>query len=387
MNCDFNKQQNNDRIRDLVRSYMKSIRAKVNKNKKNEKNFLTDVISTEPRKGFLNGKYVDRLVIFMRGTGCSQVKEIGGCTFCGFYNATNLGEKINDKHYIEQIKSTINDDKIDFSKYKTVCLYNDGSLLSEEEMSFDVLINIIDILNNIKSVEKIVIESRVENITEEKLIKIRQATDKEFEIAVGFESANPLIRDLCVNKSFSSSTFEEKVKYCSTYNVNLIPLLMIKPPFLTEREAIEDLVNSLKYLEQFDIKRIDLELPTVEENTLTYDMWIRNMYKPIKLWSVIEILKRRDKLGLTIPVYISPMNYSVSAKAKASNCDCCDSTIIKLFEEFNQYGDASIFDKINCTCKLEWENLLKTNNRYEELPEYIEETICGLMNDVNNLKR
>lgn len=386
MNSNLKENSNNEYVRNLVRNYMKSIRLNIAKGKRNKFNFSNEVIYTEARKGFLNGKYIDRLAIFMRGAGCSQVKEVGGCTFCGFYNATNLGEKISDKDYIEQIKNTISNKKINFSKYGIVCLYNDGSLLCEKEINFNAVISIIDILNNIESVKKIVIESRIENITKEKLTRIRQSTNKEFDIAVGFESANPLVRDLCINKSFDSSTFEEKIMICNENNINLTPLLMAKPPFLTEKEAIEDFVNSLQYRNQFNIKRIDMELPTVEENTLTYNMWIKNMYTPLKLWSVVEILKKKEELGLKIPVHVSPMNYSVSAKAKASNCDYCDNHMIKLFEEYNEHGDVSIFDKVNCTCKQKWEKLLITEAPNKNLPQHIEKVILKLMEDVKALK-
>ncbi|WP_291580201.1 hypothetical protein [Clostridium sp. UBA6640] len=104
----------------------------------------------------------------------------------------------------------------------------------------------------------------MEDITEEKLFRIRQATNTEFDIAVGFESANPLIRNLCINKSFENSVFEANCNIWKKYNINIIPLMMLKPPFLTEYEAIEDYIKSLEYLEQFNFKRIDMELPTVE---------------------------------------------------------------------------------------------------------------------------
>ncbi len=371
--------RNDVQVKELVRNYMKSIRKNVNQEGKSKtKDYSKKVIFTECRKGFLNGEYVDRLVIFMRGTGCSQVKEIGGCTFCGFYNATNLGEKVADKYYINQIRNVIEDKKIKSSNYSIMCLYNDGSLLNDEEMSFNVLCRIISELSEIQTVKKIVIESRVENITEEKLRRIRKTTNKEFEIAVGFESANPMVRDLCVNKSFDTAVFEEKLEITKKYNISIIPLLMVKPPFLTEAEAIEDFVYSLKYLEQFDLKRIDMELPTIEKNTLTYDLWVNGLYEPLKLWSAIEILRRKEELGLTIPIYISPMNYTVPAEEKASNCEKCNDTIDKLFEEYNKVRDFSIFNDINCNCKSEWKKSLLIKNNYENLSERIVMTINKL---------
>lgn len=68
----------------------------------------------------------------------------------------------------------------------------------------------IQTLNSIDSIEKIVIEAKVNDITEEKLKKIREVTDKAFEITVGFESANQKVRELCVNRPFTNESFEKR---------------------------------------------------------------------------------------------------------------------------------------------------------------------------------
>src|SRR5689334_5337657 len=87
---------------------------------------LKQVVFTEPRKGYLDGQYVDRFVLFMRGTGCSWVSQSGGCTFCGFWDATNFGNKIDDADNMAQVLNVINDASLDFDHYPIICLYNDG---------------------------------------------------------------------------------------------------------------------------------------------------------------------------------------------------------------------------------------------------------------------
>ncbi|MCK4260976.1 MAG: hypothetical protein KAX49_18520 [Halanaerobiales bacterium] len=364
---DYNTQKE---LREELRTYLKKMRELALLENKKDAGMLKKVIFTERRKGFLNNEYVDRLVLFLRGTGCSLSKETGGCTFCGFYNATNFGVKIQDEDYISQIKEVIGDQSIEFNKFPIVCLYNDGSMLREEEISFSTLISILKVLNQEESVKKIVIESRVEDLMEEKILQMKKAVDKELEIAVGFESANPLIRDLCINKNFENSVFENSVRLAKEHNISLIPLLMLKPPFLTEFEAIEDYIKSLCYLEKFNLKRIDMELPTVEKNTLMYELCVNQVYRPAWFWSVVNILKTRVNLDLTTPIYISPMNYSVSAEANSSNCPSCDEQFSGAFQSFNKDGDVCVFDKIECSCKKEWERLLEVECD-EELPERV----------------
>lgn len=361
-------------------SYMKELRRRVYEEKKDDiHRFSKQVVFTDTRKGLSNGKYVDRLVVFMRGTGCSQIKKNGGCTCCGFYSISNLGNKIEDSFYVKQIHDLISDKKNKISDFNIVCLYNDGSLLNEEELSFNVLAYMINTLNNIDTVEKIVIESKVDDITEEKLKKIREITNKEFEITVGFESANQKIRELCVNRPFTNVSFEKKVELAKTYNISIVPLLMAKPVFLSEVEAVEDFVSSLIYLEKLNLKRIDLELPTVVKDTLTYDLWAKSLYKPIKFWSIIEIMQRRAKLGLKVPLYISPMIYSVAAVEKASNCKKCSESIYQMFEQFNKSGDISIFNNTDCVCKEDWKQMMNLKNNINNIEYTVIDTIKKLV--------
>ncbi|WP_151737080.1 radical SAM protein [Paenibacillus tengchongensis] len=362
-------------IRAELRSKLKDLRETAKRETKRDINEQKKVIFTEVRKGYINNTYVERLVVFLRGTGCSLVKETGGCTFCGFYNATNFGVKIADEDYISQIKEVIEDAKVNFHQYPIICLYNDGSMLREEEISIDGLIAIIKILSEQDTVKKIVIEGRVEDVSGQKLAKIRAATHKELEIAVGFESANPLIRDLCINKNFDNAVFEENCFRARSHGISIIPLLMIKPPFLTEKEAVEDYIDSLVFLEKFKFQRIDMELPTVEANTLVHELWKRGEYKPISFWSVIKILKARQLLELKTPLYISPPNYSVSAIDRTSNCDVCDPLIFEAIDKFNTFGEIYAFESIECSCKAGWERKIKEEVKDADISKRVEASL------------
>jgi len=372
---------NQDELKEQLKEYLLQI--KKNKQQSIEKKYdpkmLQQVVGLEPREGYLHGEYVKRLVIFMRGTGCSHVTETGGCTFCGFYNATNFGEKISNQDYILQIRNVIESKEIVFSEYPIICLYNDGSMLNEKEISFEAVISIFEMLKDQDSVKKIVIESRIADITEEKLSSLKQITHKEVEIAVGFESANETIRDLCINKNFSKEHFEETHQLAVNIGISIVPLLIIKPPYLTELEAIHDYVESLLYLEQFHFQRIDMELPTIEKDTLVYELWQQQMYRPLWFWSVIEILRLLEKASFKTRLYISPPNYSVPAEVKTSNCDNCDDQIYQAIEAFNHLGDVTIFDSIECACQTIWEEQLESDIWEGDIPARIEKSLEKLL--------
>lgn len=363
-------------LRQELREYLKKIRKSSELNYTKTRNKLDEVIFTEQRTGFIDGEPVERLVIFLRGTGCSLTTETGGCTFCGFYNATNFGEQISDEDYILQVQRILATKAVELQKSQIVCLYNDGSMLNEKEISLKALTGILGIISNFKHIKKVVLEARVEDISERKLKAIKEATDLQLEISVGFESANPMIRDLCINKSFDNAVFERNVALAKKNNISIVPLLMLKPPFLSEMEAINDYVESLQYLEQFNLNRIDMELPTIEKYTLMYELWKRNMYSPVKLWSVIEILKIKSELNLKTKLYISPTSYSVPSESRASNCTECDTAMFTNFGEYNINGDVNVFKQVHCQCKKGWKDLISSEKISEvELPVIIQQSL------------
>lgn len=369
-------------LREKIQQIMMDLRKNVKPNKYTDHD-IQNCVMTEVRQGYIDGKIVERLIIFLRGTGCYLTRKQGGCTFCGFYNATNYNNQIPDIFFITQVENVLNELGENIKKYPIICLYNDGSLLSEDEISVSVISQIFEILEQIPTVKKVVIESRVDDVVESRIQQIRNVYHKEMEIAVGFESCNQEVRELCMNKYFSNERFEYAVKMCKSYQIDIIPLMILKPVFLTEREAIQDYVQSLQYLEQFHLSRIDMEIMTIEKNTLTYLLWKQGYYHLPKLWSVIEILRQKEKFNLHTRVYISPMHYSVEAECSSSNCEKCNVKVIEQFSQYNVYGNTKVFDDISCDCKEKWNLRINEKAGISNLRNRIEYVLNQINYDYN----
>ncbi len=368
-----------------IQRVLKSLRESARKSEPNPDQFSTPVF-TETRKTPLNRKIVDRLVIFLRGSGCLWVEQGGGCTFCGFYNATNRGKKIADSDYFAQLNNTLGEYGDRIKSFPIMSLYNDGSMLSEKEISFSVLLKLIEQLSKINTLKRITLESRISDITEEKISALRKSTDKELELAFGFESANALIRKICVNKNFTNRRFLEICEMLNRHRIDPIALMMLKPPFLTENEAIEDAVKSIEFLNSAKIYRIDIELPTVEKFTLTHQLWEKGLYNPMMLWSVARILERCSELQFMTPIYISPPRYTVPSLAVSSNCALCDSVFFRAFEEYNLSGKIGLFhsEKLGgfCNCRRRWEKILIEQRGDENLLERVQNIMNRLEKEI-----
>ena len=358
-------EENYSQLARRIQSYLKDLR---NKSEFDREEFSVDrPVCTEIRHARYKGALVQKLIIFLRGTGCSSIELNGGCTFCGFYSATNHGIKLNRSNFLNQLQFAFDLHRKELDWFPIISLYNDGSMLSEQEISLDVTLEMIQTLSSFKNLKLITTESKLQDITEEKILRIKNATNKELELSFGFESSDTVVRRLCINKNFTNNKVIEVAKLLKAHNINCTALLMLKPPFLSEQESIDDAVKSLQFLEETEINRIDIELPTVEAFTLSHELWKHDLYKPIMLWSVVEILKRRHALNLKKIIYVSPANYTVKAIATSSNCHLCNDKFSSLFMEYNQTNDISVFDNLTCECKHDWNQRLIPSS-LEQLP-------------------
>ena len=332
-------------------------------------------IGWEERVGHLNDEPIRRLIIFLRSTGCEWVKKTGGCTMCGFYCATAHGAQVSAEDYVSQFEYV--QDAVDLHDYPVISLYNDGNIFNESEMPQSAVDRICSIIDGYKNIKKVVVESRIDYSPEENVIRMKKKLGgRQLEVAFGFESADPQVMNLCINKGFSSHNFDAFFSRMQRNEIVAKPLLLVKPPFLTESESISDVLKTIGYLSSRGLNYVDLEVTTVERNTVVHELWNNSLYRPPWLWSVIEILKRsRELYGDRAHVYVSPWTYSVESLDGPRNCGLCDADVAKRIQEYNYQFDLSVFDGLDCSCRdHEWKAAMdETDPR--KIPERIRDMI------------
>lgn len=315
--------------------------------------------SDNSRIDYINGKPVKRIVITLRSMGCSWTLANGGCTMCGHYAATTQGKKIPASSFIEQFKKEFN--KYDFKDYPVLCVYNSGSILNEEELPKEARKEICRIISTNRNINKVVFETRTEHATKEILTDLVDLLgDKDVEIAVGLESSNEKILQLCINKGLLLKSFVRTAKIIKSI-VDLRVYLLIKPPFITEGEAINDAISSTKYLQsEIKPKSIHFEPCTVQRYSLVYYLWRDRYYRLPWLWSITEILRSLDDVE---KIYVSPFKHIPKPDFIPHNCGQCDEEIKSaIFDDFNFNHDKTIFAEIVCNCKNEWKEELELDN-------------------------
>jgi radical SAM enzyme (TIGR01210 family) len=129
--------------------------------------------------------------------------------------------------------------------------------------------------------------------------------------------------------------------------------LLQKPPYLTEREAIEDVIRSVHDVRPH-ADAISLNPCTVQKGTEVERLWRTRAYRPPYLWSVILALSKAEETVICDPV-------GGGTPRGPHNCASCDCDLVRGIKDYSLSGDRSLLEAllaVDCRCKEEWEFVL-----------------------------
>ena len=240
----------------------------------------------------------------------------------------------------------------------SVKIYTSGSFLDVDEIPSQVRKEILSLLSSDTRVKQVVLESRPEYVTDEVLKEISALLgDRHVELGIGFESSSDLIRSMCINKGFDTHEFEEAVQRASKHKISVRAYVLLKPPFLTERDALLDSIQTIRYLDKIGVSTISINPVTIQKNTLVERLWQQRYYRSPWLWTVIELLKQA--CSDTNPNTIILCDPVAAGKARgAHNCGTCDESIISAIREFSLNQDVDIFSALHCDCYEQWQHVM-----------------------------
>lgn len=304
----------------------------------------------------MNGNPAKALTITLTPTGCEWAQS-GGCTMCGEFEGS-AKTRIPDHMHVAQFAKAVSEL---VPKYNPIWLRinQEGNYANTHETQNLAQTTILKIASQIHGIQRITIESRPRYLTEAVLKKYSEIiadSGVELEIGMGFEAENDVIRNVCINKGETLSEFENAISLMNKYNILPLAYVLLKPPFLTEQEAIDEAILSIRKASQMGFKRISLEPMSLHKYTVVDALARVNVYKVPWLWSVIDVVtKCKDipELGIGgIGYYPRPFHLS------RNHCNCipkCDEKIWEALKHFGKYRDFSVFESINFDCKKEWQ--------------------------------
>lgn len=309
-----------------------------------KKRNLSKPVSCWSEKDVLNEKTIDAFVIIFYTRGCSWALK-SGCSMCGYFN-DSAWKKITETELLNQFQQALDQ----YNSEPLVKIFTSGSFLDDTEISKKIQYELIDRLS--VHTKKISVESRPEYVTEQKLDDIQNHLQKgSFEVGIGLETANDHIRKHCINKGFSFSDYQTAADQLKNHDFSLKTYVLVKPPFLTEKQAINDSIHTIDTVaEKTDL--ISLNPTNVQRHTMVEYLWKRQQYRPAWLWSVIEILKTCKE---NHPHLRLQCDVAGGGKPRgAHNCKQCDHDFLNAIKNFSLTQQIDEFSHLECDCKEQW---------------------------------
>jgi len=294
----------------------------------------------------LNGKPVKALVVVLRTSGCRW----NACSMCGYFKDSLKG--ISPDDILKQVDHAISG----YRDEEIIKIFTSGSFLDPQEIEFSLQKKIIEKLSGLKNLKVISVESRPEFVSYDRLNHLMKFIHpKSMEISIGLESANDKVLQYSINKGFGFSEYLESAKIVKEAGALLKTYILLKPPFLREREAIDDCVHSIEKIKDIT-DTVSLNPVSVHRYTLVEFLWERGEYRPPWLWSVVEVLKEGKKIlkGKRIKCDITGRG----KERGAHNCGECDNSVLDAIERFSLYQDVGYFEELQCDCIDEWRDNL-----------------------------
>jgi len=294
-----------------------------------------DVIDNEP---------VNALVIILRSKGCFW-STTGGCLMFGYNN--DCLSSVDGQDMLDQFTFALTQ----HADQPYLKIYTSGSFLDPKEIPLEVQKQILATAG--KRHDRILIESRPEFVTAENMARATELV-KTLEVAIGLESASDRVRSECINKGFNFAGYTKACDVLEKANARIRTYLLLKPPFLTEKEAILDVVESIEKVKSRS-ETISVNPVNVQKGTVVEKLWRKGLYRTPWLWSLVDILSRTEPNN-GARVISAPSG--AGTRRGVHNCGKCDRYVMNAVKGFNIDQDPAVFKSLTCGCREEWLDLL-----------------------------
>lgn len=309
----------------------------------------TEPIAIKFGRDLYNQKPIVSLTLILRTIGCYWARK-DGCKMCG-YLSDCPSTSVSNEDLISQFNKAM---RWLPSEDAMVKIFTSGSFFDTSEIPSETREEVLARLGERKNVQKIIVESRPEFINDD---VIRDSMDLcgNLEVSIGLETSNDEIRNKCINKGFRFDDFVRTTKILRDNGATVKVYLLLKPPYLSEKVAIEDVVRSSKDISPY-VSTISINLCNVMSNTEVENLWRLGYYRPPWLWSAVEVLKRVKSDLKETTIISDPV--AAGTRRGPHNCGTCDKSVAKSISEFSLTQDIRSLNA-HCDCKVLWEKVVE----------------------------
>jgi len=291
----------------------------------------------------LDGARVRAFVVILRTRGCYWADQ-KGCSMCGYARDT-LGRSATPAELAEQLRRAL-------GRYRDepyVKVYTSGSFLDDREVgpaSREALVRAFS-----GRARRLLFETLPEFAQEATIAPLRAAFSGELEVALGLESADPVVLARFVHKNAPPSEYFAAAERLRRLGARTKAYLLLKPPYLTEAEAIDDVVRSIdEAAPRFDA--LSVNPVHIQGGTVVEVLFRRGRYRPPWLWSVVEVLRAGARHRGAARLVSFPTAGGLARGPH--NCGVCDRAVLAAIEEASLDQRFEALDGLDCACRSVW---------------------------------
>lgn len=298
----------------------------------------------------IHGEIHSSVTAIIRSGGCSWNR----CKICQYRHERFSGLESIEltrlmSSQLEKLKSEI--DKVNPDVIK---VYTSGSFFDPKEVPPSIQDTVVSLAKG----KILVVESRCDYISSENMRahieNIKDDSGKgDLFAAIGLETTSDTIREKCIDKGLELSKFLDTTEIIHKAGGKVKTYLLHKPPYLTEAEALHDMIRSIhEVMSVSDL--ISMNPCSVQRNTHLETLWKQQAYRPPYLWSVASVLAQS-------PVHVTCDPLGGGQTRGPHNCGSCDRMILDAIKDYNLNADQELMKSVmdmQCNCKKEWEYIL-----------------------------
>ena len=205
-------------------------------------------------------------------------KGFGGCIFCS--------EKGSGEH-IKTTNNITNQVQNYFKSYKAKRANKFIAYFQNFTNTYDTLENLKEKYDSALIDNRIIgleIATRPDCINEDIAKLLKSYTNKYYVcVELGLQTANEKTGDL-INRCYSNSDFTQAVNILNNYNIDVVVHIMVGLP----NETIEDIKNTIQFINLHNIKGIKIHSCYVIKNTKLEQLYLTGKYVPLTLENYIS---------------------------------------------------------------------------------------------------
>jgi radical SAM enzyme (TIGR01210 family) len=250
--------------------------------------------------------------------------------------------------------------KFNLDDYSLIKIFTSGSFLDPGEVPRHTQQEVMRTFQG----KVVILETRPEHIDEEWVRILRDTLTEEggkihLYLAMGLETTNDYIREKCIRKGLTCEDFVRGAERTHQAGAGVKTYLLMKPPFLSEQEAIRDMISSIHDAWRWS-DLISMNLCNVQSSTPVEWMWRNGAYRPPYLWSVLTVLAESER-----PITCDPVGGGT--RRGPHNCGICDPVLVEGIRSYSLSGDRSLVDallRLECGCREEWQFVLENERPF-----------------------